>query len=261
MVAAAGLTDAAENLVLDHFLRGVTHTPWSTIYVRLYSTAPQDDGTGGVELAGTGYAPQAVAFGSYTSRRLASSGAVTFTNSGGTPWPQAVAFGLASAASGGTLAAIGALEPFPTVGAGGSYTLAAGELVAELLGFTPWFTQRVLELLFKNTAHSALATVRGILYSVAPDADGAGGTELSASGYARPSATFAAASGGRCAPSANVVFTAAAPAAWGAIKAAGWIDAASGGNLLVSAPVAPEPNIGAGAPFSLAAASTWFGIR
>ena len=34
---------------------------------------------------------------------------------------------------------------------------------------------------------------------------------------ARPAGTFAAASGGRCAPSANVVFTAAAPVAWGAI--------------------------------------------
>lgn len=70
------------------------------------------------------------------------------------------------------------------------------------------------------------------LYTAAPS-DSGGGTEVSGSGYARQSATFAAAStpGGTTSNTNAVTFTAAG-GSWGSVTHLGIFDALSGGNLL-----------------------------
>lgn len=70
------------------------------------------------------------------------------------------------------------------------------------------------------------------LYTAAPS-DSGGGTEVSGGGYARQSATFAAASspGGTTSNTNEVTFTASG-AAFGTVTHIGIFDASTGGNLL-----------------------------
>jgi hypothetical protein len=256
----AGLTNFAEQKALEKYFRNTAYTPASTIYLRLYSVLPADDGTGGTDLTGeTGYSAQTVAFGAYSSRRITNSGTVSFTNSGGGDWPTVVGYGLATAASGGDLLAVGTIAPNATVGAGATLSLTAGEVFVQVSKFGPYLAQSILDLLFRNTIVS-VTTVYAALFSVAPSDDGTGGTEISASGYTRKSASFAAYASGRCYLSSNVSFTTNAPAAWGAIAAVAYYTASSGGSFMVQSAISPVPTVGLGSPFALSSADTYVGL-
>lgn len=112
-----GKSDYLELLVLDKVLGATDFSAPGTVYVALYSVAPSDAG-GGTELAtGTspGYARVAVA-NNTTNFPNASAGAkttgadITFpTNSGGSPWVAAIAFGILDASTAGNLLLWGAV--------------------------------------------------------------------------------------------------------------------------------------------------------
>jgi hypothetical protein len=93
----AGKTQAHSDTVLGLVTAG--HA------VGLFSTAPASDNAAGTELAGLGYARQAIAFGAITTdadghtRKMSNSGVLTF-GPAGEAWLQAVAFGLFEIASG-----------------------------------------------------------------------------------------------------------------------------------------------------------------
>ena len=94
-------TDAVLNL-----LRGTTVNGISP-FAGLFSTAPADDAAAGAELAGNGYERQAVTFGAPATdtgnvRKIANTSLISF-GPATADWPQAVAFGIFSAVSGGTL--------------------------------------------------------------------------------------------------------------------------------------------------------------
>lgn len=77
------LTDFLENELLDHVLRNSSYTPPSAVYLGLFTTAPTDAG-GGTEVSGSGYARQAITFGSAASGgTISNTAAVAFTASGG----------------------------------------------------------------------------------------------------------------------------------------------------------------------------------
>jgi hypothetical protein len=256
----AGLMNYAEEKALEHFLvSGQTYTPAATVYVGLDTVAPDDAGAGGVEVTAGGYARQAVTFGSYASRRIASNVALTWTPSA--DWGVVTAYRIWDAASGGNALSSGLVTPNPSVVNGQPFSLSSGEVVVELTGgIGPSLAQKILELLFKNTAAATLAgSLHAHLVSVAPDNDGAGGTYLSASGYSSKPATFAQYASGRCNLASNIEFSAAIPASWGTIPA--WVlrdNAASGsGNFLGVGALSPLPTLGIGAQAVLLAASTF----
>jgi hypothetical protein len=84
------LTDFAESLAIRWLLTDQTATRPTTWTVGLYTTAPNDAG-GGVEVAGSGYARQAVTFTEASG--IASTDAdLTFTSSGS--WGVIVAVGV-----------------------------------------------------------------------------------------------------------------------------------------------------------------------
>lgn len=56
----AGASTYLQDLFLNVFFRDTTFSQPANLYVRLYSVMPNDAGTGGTELTGTGYAPVAV---------------------------------------------------------------------------------------------------------------------------------------------------------------------------------------------------------
>lgn len=96
--------------------------------------------------------------------------------------------------------------------------------------FSDYLENAALNHVFRNVALTSPATVYLALYTAAPT-DAGGGTEVTGGGYARQSVTFAAPSGGAIASNANVTFTATG-AAFGAVVAVGFFDAATAGNLL-----------------------------
>lgn len=71
------------------------------------------------------------------------------------------------------------------------------------------------------------------------------GTELSGSGYARQSITFAAASSGSASTNATVTFP-TATGSWGVVSHYGLYDASSGGNLLIHGAFASSKTIATG---------------
>jgi hypothetical protein len=51
-----GKSDYLENKVLDHILGATSYTPPTNIYIALFTTLPNDAGSGGVEVSGGSYA-------------------------------------------------------------------------------------------------------------------------------------------------------------------------------------------------------------
>lgn len=256
----AGLSTYAEGKAHDHFFRNTAYTPAATVYMALFSTIPNDDGTGGTEVSGTGYARQAITFGAYSSRRIANSGTVTFTNSGVGSWTTAIGWGIYDASSSGNLLCTGTLSPQATVTAGNSFSLLAGEVIVDYQVHGPWLAEKVLDLLFRNTAASPPAIVYGALFTTAPSVDGTGGTESTGTGYTRKACTFAALSSKRGYLTGNVEFTTSAGSAWGSLPAVAFYTASSGGNFMAVASISPLPTVASGAPFSLLATSTYVGF-
>jgi hypothetical protein len=125
------------NAVADLILGAVAWTPPAVVYLALYSTAPTGYGTGGTEFDGTtepGYARLSVT--NNTTNFPASSGGSktlgtnqTFAaNSSGTAWPNAVAFGIFDASTGGNLLGYGSMTPLACP-AGSSITVASTTVI------------------------------------------------------------------------------------------------------------------------------------
>ena len=71
-------------------------------YLGLYTVVPSDDGTGGTEVSGGGYARQAVTFGTPSSGSMSNSAAIEFPTATA-DWGTANGWGLFDAVSGGNL--------------------------------------------------------------------------------------------------------------------------------------------------------------
>lgn len=128
-------TDAVLNVLRGTNLNGVTP------YVGLFSTAPTSDANAGTELSGSGYARQSVTFGAPATdtgnvRQVANTNTVTF-GPASADWATAVAFGVYSAVSAGTLLYwdvlrdSGGTQTTKTVQKDDSGQFAAGELVVK----------------------------------------------------------------------------------------------------------------------------------
>lgn len=121
----AGLSDYAENELLDHVL-GTGSYSMPTVYCGLYTAAPSDAG-GGTEVTGAGYARKAAAFGAASGGATSNSGALTWTASGGN-YGTVTHVGLFDAESSGNLLAWAALGTSRTINDGETLTIAIGEL-------------------------------------------------------------------------------------------------------------------------------------
>jgi hypothetical protein len=120
-------TDAVLNVLRGSAQAGVTP------YVGLFTVAPADDASAGTELAGNGYARQAIVFGTPTTdlgsiRRIANTNNIQF-GPAQADWPQAVAFGVFDAPAGGNLLYWDALTTSKTVLSGDYGQFVPGTLV------------------------------------------------------------------------------------------------------------------------------------
>lgn len=99
--------------------------------------------------------------------------------------------------------------------------------------FSDYLESAILNATLRNTSYTSPATVYVALHSADPTDDGSGAELANSNGYARQAATFAAPSGGACATSADITFTASG-GAWSTATHIGIWDSAThgGGNLL-----------------------------
>lgn len=129
----AGFTNYTENKLLDHALGGPDFTRPATVYMALYTTAPDAEaGTGGVELSGSNYSRVAVTNNS-TNFPSASGGAksngavITFPTPSGS-WGTVVAFAVLDASTAGNMIASNTLVSSKAINSGDTVSFAIGDL-------------------------------------------------------------------------------------------------------------------------------------
>jgi len=94
-------SDYLANQILNGWLRGITPTLPSALYVALYTVEPTSAG-GGVEVVGGAYQRQTVVFGAPSGKMVANTGAINFP----TPtsaWGSVVAVGIFDALTAGNM--------------------------------------------------------------------------------------------------------------------------------------------------------------
>ena len=116
-------TDYLEDKFIDHLFRGTPYTAPTTLYVALYTAAPDDTG-GGTEVSGGGYARVGVA-NSDTEWAATVGGNATTSNLNDitfpaptADWGQVTHFGIFDAATGGNLLVYAALTTPKTINNG-----------------------------------------------------------------------------------------------------------------------------------------------
>ena len=138
MATGVALTHRAEKALLNYMLRNIVTSgfPPGTVYVGLFTAAPDDQG-GGTEVFGGSYARQSVSFaaptdnGASSGSQAASAAEIVFP-AASADWGTITAVGLFDAVSGGNLLMYGSLSAAQTVNAGSQFVIPAGSLTALL---------------------------------------------------------------------------------------------------------------------------------
>lgn len=121
---AGNLSDYLEDKLLDHFLGTASYTMPATVYVALYTAAPNDAG-GGTEVTGGSYARQTATFDAATGGATQNDANIDFTNM---PACTVVAIGIHDASTSGNLLVHGTLTANKTLDAGDTLRIATGDL-------------------------------------------------------------------------------------------------------------------------------------
>jgi hypothetical protein len=229
------LTETARNELLDH-IYNAAYTPVSTIYLALYIGDPAGAGS---EATGNGYARESIAFASASSRRSTQTGIVSFPQASGAWGGTITHYALYSAITSGVMLATGLFSDSFAVVAGNTPKINSGCYVEISTnsgsGFTTTTVNKLLDLMFKNTAYSTPnATIHlALATAVLSDASTTSFTEASGTSYARKdiSALIGNASSGAVTNTGAITF-ATPGATWGTITSIATMDASSSGNIL-----------------------------
>jgi len=138
----SAMSDYLENSLIDQLFRGQSAPTTSTLYVSLFTAAPNDTG-GGTELTGSAYARVAVTSALTAWAGTQSAGSTTSSSGTGgatsnntvitfpeptSSWGEVVAFGVHDASSGGNLLFHGSLSINKTINQGDTVSFPAGSL-------------------------------------------------------------------------------------------------------------------------------------
>lgn len=237
----AGLTDAYESKVGDHFLRNSSQTPDATLYAGLFTTLPADAGTGGVEVSASGYGRFSCAFDAASLGVIGNSADITFTSAAPADWGTIRGLGLWNASSGGTLVAFGPLRTPLLVVAGSPCAFAAGKItVTAPSSLTVAYRNKTLNHFFRNSSQTPDAVIALALAQNAPDANGTGWTECPAPWYARKSLGLSAFSAGVAANAGDLLFGSNVPSDGGILTHGVVVTSLTigAGNVILSYPMA-----------------------
>lgn len=121
---AGNLSDYLENKVLDHFLGTTAYTMPATVYIALYTAAPNDAG-GGTEATGGSYARQTATFSAASGGATSNDTNIDFASM---PAATIVAIGVHDAITSGNLLVWGTLSSNKALDAGDTLRIATGDL-------------------------------------------------------------------------------------------------------------------------------------
>lgn len=121
---AGNLSNYLENKILDHFLGTTSYTKPTTVYVALYTAAPNDAG-GGTEATGGSYARQVSTFTAASSGATSNATNIDFASM---PAATIVAIGVHDAITSGNLLVWGTLSSNKALDAGDTLRIATGDL-------------------------------------------------------------------------------------------------------------------------------------
>ena len=121
------------------------------------------------------------------------------------------------------------------------------------MSFSDYLENKILAYAFSGTAFTPAATKYLALYTVAPNDDGTGGTEVSTSGtgYARHSVAITT-TASQSSNTAAVEYSTAL-SSWGTVVAVGVLDASTSGNLYAVGTLAVQKPISTGDVFRVPA--------
>jgi len=114
-----------ENKVLGHVFGGAAYTAPSTCYLALFTSNPNEDGSG-TEVSGGGYARQSVAF--TVSRNTASNSAAVEYATATASYGTVTHVGVYDASTGGNLLVYAALTSSKTIDTGDVFRVPTGDL-------------------------------------------------------------------------------------------------------------------------------------
>lgn len=125
-----------EDKVMNHILGGGDYTRLATVYLALFTAAPNETG-GGTEVSGSGYARLAIT-NNATNFPAASGGqktngtALTFPAASGGSWGAVSHWAIMSASSGGLILFFGAFNAAKTIGDTDQLTIPVSQLAITL---------------------------------------------------------------------------------------------------------------------------------
>lgn len=114
-----------ESEILDHVFGGNAYTAPGTLYLALFTSNPDEDGSG-TEVSGTSYARTSVAF-TVSGNTASNTAAVEFPTAGGS-WGTVSHVGIYDASSAGNLMAYAALTTSKAIESGDVFRIPAGDL-------------------------------------------------------------------------------------------------------------------------------------
>lgn len=128
----AEMSNYLENALLNGTLNGTTYTAPTTVYVSLWLSNPNDDGSG-IEVSGGSYARAVVTFDTATGTTglVATDADVTFVTAT-SAWGNVGWIGINDALSGGNLLYHTALDTAKTIDSGDIFKITTGNLTVEL---------------------------------------------------------------------------------------------------------------------------------
>ena len=243
------LSDYAELELLDHIFNAAYPTG-STVYLALCTADPTDAGTGATiaECAdANSYARTAIGFGAASSRVSTQDGAVTFPQATGGGWGDVTHYAVLDGNTHGAdnMLAHGAFNSTKTVNENNTPSVATTSINVTFAAgdISTYAADKLLDLMFNETAFSKPATYVAMCTVVVADGDGGGDiTEPSDGAYARkqvninggssPTWDLAAGTSPGLVDNTHAVALAAATASWGTIVSVAVCDAITAGNVL-----------------------------
>jgi len=126
----AEFSNFLENALINATLRNTTYTSPATVYISLWTSNPNDDGSG-TEVSGGSYARTAVTFGAPSNGVALNNADVTFPTATAT-WGTVGWIGINDALSGGNLLYHTALDVAKTIDNGDIFKIETGNLSVTL---------------------------------------------------------------------------------------------------------------------------------
>lgn len=248
------LSDYSENALLGHIF-GSSYSPSATVYLALCTADPTDAGTGASmnECANANnYAREAITFGSASSRRSTQSGNIEFNTASGS-WGTVTHWSIVTSGThgAGNMLAHGAFASSFAVTTGNVPIIVDSSVWVQIdstsgKGMTTYLANKLLDLMFKNTAYDQPATYIALLDSAGADSDTTlttSGKEITGTAYARKlvnktggaSPAWGTVSGGAVTNNDAVTFATVGSGGWSLTVAMAIVDAGTldTGNVLM----------------------------